>query len=196
MILPCRAQSGSRIYLRNGMSPSEQYGMPRLNDAYVSGCAFATYSDRGRHNAVVERYRLINVTRGTVVATAVQRAHTWRRRARGLLGTSSLAETAGLLLEPCRQVHMRGMTYALYVVYCDRHGRVLACLTLLPGQRGPFLWRAAAVIELSPAVATQVAVGDVLVWHADCITRQLTSSARRLQGHRVGLWLAVAGATP
>ena len=204
------------------MSPSEQYGRPSLNDAYVSGCAFATYSDQGRHNAVVERYRLINVTRGTVVATAVQRAHTWRRRARGLLGTSSLAETAGLLLEPCRQVHMRGMTYPLYVVYCDRHGRALACLILLPGQRGPFLWRAAAVIELSPAVATQVAVGDVLVWHAEAQTsddtkccpkgmeasatpasRHLRSgwlprllAATRLQEHRVDVWLSSDGDTP
>ncbi|PSR31363.1 MAG: DUF192 domain-containing protein [Sulfobacillus benefaciens] len=120
-----------------------------------------------RRNAVVGRYHLINVTRGAVVATAVERAHTWRQRARGLLGTSSLAASAGLMLDPCRQVHMRGMTYPLYVVYCNRRGRVLAGRVLWPGQRGPFLWRAAVVIELSPAVATQVGLGDILVWHEE-----------------------------
>jgi len=111
-----------------------------------------------------KRYRLLNVSREIVVATNVQCADTLRQRARGLLGTTELSRTGGLILEPCRQVHMHGMTYALLAVYCDRHGRVLTCPVLVPGQRGPFLWHAAVVIELPVVDAELVAVGDMLRW--------------------------------
>lgn len=99
-----------------------------------------------------------------VIADQVGLTQTWGQRLRGLLGTTGLTVHEGLYIRPCHQVHMRGMMYALAAIYCDRQGRVLTAVLLQPGQRGPWLWRAAAVAELSPHALSRVAVGDQVQW--------------------------------
>ena len=50
-----------------------------------------------------------NLTRGRRIAAQVWLADRWWLRLRGLLGRSPLREGEGLMLEPCKAVHMLGM---------------------------------------------------------------------------------------
>lgn len=113
---------------------------------------------------MAEHVSLYNVTQDALLARSVTVARRWRERHRGLLGTAALPPSSGLWIRPCRQVHMRGMRYPLLAVYLSRSGHVLACPVLNPGERGPWLWRAAGVVELSALLSPSVNRGDVLTW--------------------------------
>ena len=107
---------------------------------------------------------LRNTATGAVLATTVRVARGLRDRLRGLRGAAALPPGSALVLTPCRQVHMRGMRYPITAVYVDRVGVVLAVRRLTPGQRGPWLRRARAVVELPADPAPAIRVGDRLVW--------------------------------
>lgn len=113
---------------------------------------------------MAKRVSLYNATQGTLLARSVTVVRTWRERRQGLLGTDSLPPSSGLWIQPCRQVHMHGMRYPLLAVYLTRSGHVLACPVLYPGERGPWLWRAVGVIELSASLVPWVNRGDALTW--------------------------------
>ena len=109
--------------------------------------------------------RVVNVSRGTIVADRVQVADTWAGRLRGLLGRPALAPGQGLLLTPCRAVHTFGMRYPIDVVYAARDGRVvLVRYRMGPGRLGPWVRTAAWVLELAAGTvgARGVAAGDRL----------------------------------
>lgn len=117
--------------------------------------------------------RVVNMSRGTVLADRVQVADTWAGRLRGLLGRPALAPGEGLLITPCRAVHTFGMRYPIDVVYVSRDGHVvLVDYRMQPSRRGPWVRAAAWVLELpaGSARATGVAAGDrlALVPTEDC----------------------------
>jgi uncharacterized protein len=92
-------------------------------------------------------------------------ADTWWTRFRGLLGTAPLAEGEGLLIEPCRGVHMFGMKYPIDVAFLDRAGRVVSlCHRLAPGDRSPFVRAARSALELPAGTlaAAGITEGDTL----------------------------------
>jgi uncharacterized protein len=92
-------------------------------------------------------------------------ADTWWTRFRGLLGTAPLAEGEGLLIEPCRGVHMFGMKYPIDVAFLDRAGRVVGlCHRLAPGDRSPFVRAARSALELPAGTlaAAGITEGDTL----------------------------------
>lgn len=83
-------------------------------------------------------------------------ADTFMRRLRGLLFTRALPEGEGLLLTPCRSVHMIGMLYALDIVYLDCGGRICK---IVPHLR-PFFGvsacrRAAMALEVAAGTAAK-----------------------------------------
>src|SRR4029079_16891442 len=86
---------------------------------------------------------------GVGLGTRIRLANPWWTRFRGLLGTATLAEGEGLLIEPCRGVHMFGMKYPIDVAFLDRAGRVVGiCHRLAPGARSPFVRAARSALEL------------------------------------------------
>ncbi len=99
---------------------------------------------------------------GLMLAERGVLARTIRERSRGLLGTRSLPEGEGLVLEPCNSVHMLGMRYPLYVVYLDRDNRVVWEGVLRPWRFGPLVRRGRKVIELPAGMAGWLAVGDTI----------------------------------
>jgi len=106
-----------------------------------------------------------NVARREVLARKVAVATGWWSRARGLIARPRLRRHEGLLLRPCRAVHMMGMAYPIDVAFLDADARVLATYdTLRPGRLTRFHRAAAAALELPPGVlaATRTAVGDLL----------------------------------
>lgn len=98
--------------------------------------------------------RLINETRGEVIAERLRSADTFWKRLRGLLGTRELPAGNALLLRPCNGVHMFGMRYSIDLLFVDERDVVVATVeSLAPGQMKSCR-RAAYVVEL-PCGAVQ-----------------------------------------
>jgi len=108
-----------------------------------------------------------NVSRGHTLGTRIGVADGWWSRLRGLLGRPAPAEGEGLLLVPCRSVHMFGMRGALDVAFVDRDGAVIAAYHALPpGGRTRWHRRARAALELPPGTLRRTGTheGDRLAW--------------------------------
>ena len=104
---------------------------------------------------------------GAPVAARVGLADSALRRLRGMLGRPAPGPDEGLLLLPCRAVHMMGMRYALDVAFLDREGRVVAAYPdLAPGGRTKYHREARAALELAPGTLarTGTRVGHRLEW--------------------------------
>lgn len=104
-----------------------------------------------------------NADRGTVLGARVGLADRWWLRLRGLSGRKSLAAGEGLLLEPCRAVHMFGMHFPIDVAFLARDGAVVAVYpSLAPGARTPYHRAARSALELPAGTlaATGTMPGD------------------------------------
>jgi uncharacterized protein len=107
-----------------------------------------------------------NAARGTVLGTRVAVADNWWTRLRGLLGKEHLHPEDGLLLEPCRAVHMYGMRFAIDAAFLDEEGRVVAVYrNLQPGARTNRHPNARRVLELPSGMLRRTGTreGDVIV---------------------------------
>jgi uncharacterized membrane protein (UPF0127 family) len=112
-----------------------------------------------------------NRARGTVLGARVQVADRWWLRLRGLLGRSGLAAGEGLLIEPCRAVHMSGMKFPIDVAFLARDGAVVALYPgLAPGARTAWHRGARRALELPAGTlaATGTREGDVIL----CATQE------------------------
>lgn len=69
--------------------------------------------------------RIVNETRGTVVAEDVRVADGVWSRFWGLMGRRSLPEGGGLLLRPSSSIHTAFMRFPIDVVFLDREFRVV-----------------------------------------------------------------------
>lgn len=78
----------------------------------------------------------------------IRLANEFKTRAKGLLGTSGLPAFQGLLLKPCKQVHMFGMKYPLSVWFIDRDLKIIKIIDqLMPWRISPYVSKASFVIE-------------------------------------------------
>ena len=104
--------------------------------------------------------------RGRLLGDRIGVADRWWLRLRGLLGRPGLAQGEGLLLDPCRGVHMLGMHFPIDVAFLDRSGAIVAVYhALAPGARTGWHQTATAALEL-PAGTLQASgteVGDTIV---------------------------------
>lgn len=108
---------------------------------------------------------LHNTTRGVDLAARCGVADSFWSRLRGLLGQPQLREGQGLLITPCRAVHMMGMKYAIDVVFLDREGRVVGLEPRLePRAKSAWYPRARHALELPAGTveATGTRLGDVI----------------------------------
>lgn len=107
-----------------------------------------------------------NRTRHATLAQRVMVADSWWLRLRGLLFRPPLGPGDGLMLVPCRAVHMAGMRYPIDVVFLGPDGAVVALYPdLPPGARSSFHRAARSALELPAGTiaATGTAVGDVIL---------------------------------
>ena len=114
----------------------------------------------------MRRVRVANATRGSVLGAEVSVADRWWLRMRGLLGRAPLRQGEGLLLDPCRAVHMLGMSYPLDVVFVDEKLTVVALYHGL-APRARTGWHAARYALELPAGTlrdTETQQGDALRW--------------------------------
>jgi uncharacterized protein len=98
-------------------------------------------------------HRLVNVTRGVVLATQVEPAFDSNTRRRGLLGRSHLPCGTVLAIAPSSAVHTFRMRFPIDVVFIRRDGRVVKyARNVLPG-RITAAWGAFAVLEFGVGCA-------------------------------------------
>ena len=110
--------------------------------------------------------RARNVARGTLLGSRIRMADRWWPRLRGLLGRQRLEPGEGLLLRPCRAVHMLGMTLTIDVAFLAPDGRVVALYPdLRPGGRTRWHGAARDALELPAGTlaATGTREGDTIV---------------------------------
>jgi uncharacterized membrane protein (UPF0127 family) len=104
--------------------------------------------------------------RGHLLGDRIGIADRWWLRLRGLLGRDTLPRGEGLLLDPCRAVHMLGMRFPIDVAFLDRTGEVVAAYhALAPGARTGWHRAATAALELPAGTlqASGTGVGDTIV---------------------------------
>lgn len=115
----------------------------------------------------MKRVRVVNETRGRVLGEQVDLADSWWARLRGLIGSDTLESGRGLLLVPCRAVHMYGVMFPIDVTFIDPDGEVVAIYRgLAPGTRSKWHGEARAALELPEGTlgASGTMLGDRLSW--------------------------------
>jgi uncharacterized membrane protein (UPF0127 family) len=119
-----------------------------------------------RSNVPLRRLRIINQSRGIVLATMAELADTAPARSKGLLGRNSLAKGEALWIVPCESVHTFFMRFALDLVYLDRSQRIVKIRTNVPPWRLSACFRAHSIIEFAAGQIDPrgAAVGDQLVF--------------------------------
>ena len=112
-------------------------------------------------------HRLVNVGRGTVLATRIEAAFESAARNRGLLGREGLAPGSAMVIAPSNSVHMFFMRFPLDIVFVAKDGTVVkACPNVRPW-RIALSWRAFAVVEGPVGMIGQTGTqpGDTLAVH-------------------------------
>lgn len=93
--------------------------------------------------------RVVNRSRGTVVAERTETARSWWSRGKGLLGRRGLPEGGGLIIEPCSSIHTWFMAFPIDVAFVAADGRVVRTAhALRPWRFGPFARKVRYVVEL------------------------------------------------
>lgn len=77
-------------------------------------------------------YRLVNRTRGTVVAECIRRADTFWQRATGLLTRRKLTRGEGLWLIPCNGVHTFFLRFSIDLLILNRDLQVVRAFHNVP----------------------------------------------------------------
>lgn len=111
--------------------------------------------------------KVINTSKDSVLGAQVAIADRWWSRVRGFLGRPAPNHGEGILLSPCRAVHMLGVSFPLDVIFVDRHGRVVAVYpTLEPGGRTSYHLNAEYALEVPAGTiaATSTTPQDLLAW--------------------------------
>lgn len=108
--------------------------------------------------------RVTNVTRGTVLATQLEAAHTGPTRRKGLLGRDGLARGEGLWIAPCESVHTFFMRFPIDLVYLDRECRIKKARRAVGPWRLSACLSAHSILELPAGtiLETQSERGDTL----------------------------------
>jgi len=109
--------------------------------------------------------RVVNRSRGTVVAERCRVARSLRDRTVGLLGTPALPAGDGLWIEHSPSIHMFFMSYPIDAVFMNGEGRVVRVVAnLRPWRMVAWARGARDCLELpaGAAAASGTAIGDQL----------------------------------
>lgn len=110
------------------------------------------------------RLKILNLTRGTELASRAEAATSAAARNKGLLGRAALAPGEGMWIAPCSSVHTFFMKFPIDLVYLDRKKRVKKVRSHVVPWRISACFMAASILELPSGTirSTQTARGDQL----------------------------------
>ncbi len=84
-----------------------------------------------------------------VLAREARLANSFFSRLKGLLGTKSLLQDEGMILDPCKSVHTFFMHYDLDVIFIDKNNMIVGCEShLKPNRLSSYYGAARKAIEL------------------------------------------------
>ena len=106
--------------------------------------------------------KVLNVTRGTLLAERLEAAHSGPSRRKGLLGRDGLEPGEGLWIAPCESVHTFFMRFPIDLVYLDREHRIKKVRSSVGPWRLSGCLTARSVLELPAGTIreTQTERGD------------------------------------
>ncbi len=105
--------------------------------------------------------RVVNASRGLVLADRAELADSLWLRFVGLMGRRTLPASGGLILRPGGPIHMFFMRMPLDVLHLDAEGCVTHVLRgIRPWRMGPFFVGGAATVELPDGTAGVTQPGD------------------------------------
>ncbi len=116
----------------------------------------------------MKRLEILNETRQAALGSRVLWANRAWNRMRGFLMRPEPEKGEGILLSPCKGVHMFGMKFPLDVLFLSRDGRVVSAFPgLAPGERTPLQKGARHALELPKGTIREsgTQVGDVIAWN-------------------------------
>lgn len=101
---------------------------------------------------------------GLVLAQTVEPAQTFMTRLFGLMLRRAMRPGSGLWLEPCKQIHMFFMRFAIDVLFLDSDKTIVHVIeNFKPWRVSPMVWKARGVLELpAGTLAGRVKQGDSL----------------------------------
>ncbi len=109
----------------------------------------------------MRRVRVVNQTRGSLLAEQAELADNYWTRFVGLMGRRELPGGSGLVLKPGGGIHMWFMRIPLDVVHVDKRDRVTHVLRgIKPWRFGPLFVGGKLAIELPVGTARDTQVGD------------------------------------
>jgi len=111
--------------------------------------------------------RVVNTGRNRELGTRIRLADDWLGRLRGMLARPAPTSGEGLLLTPCRSVHMYGMRFPLDIAFLDASCSIVAAYrSLPPGSRTRWHRKAVHALELPAGTLEDsgTVIGDVLSW--------------------------------
>ncbi len=94
------------------------------------------------------KYRLRNLTRGTILGDNIDVADTSQKRTTGLLKHTELRAGEGLWIVPCEGVHTFFMKFALDLVYIDKKNVVRKTVANVAPWRLSMCLPAHSIVEL------------------------------------------------
>jgi uncharacterized membrane protein (UPF0127 family) len=118
------------------------------------------------------RLQVLNLSRGTVLATCLEVASTGPKRNKGLLGRKGLAPGEGLWIVPCESVHTFFMQFPIDLVYLDRNNRIKKVRASVPPWRLSACLSAHSILELPSGTIreSQTQAGDTLEFAPATVT--------------------------
>lgn len=116
------------------------------------------------------RYRVMNLTRNTLLADGASRADSFVQRFKGLMGVTELPLGQGLHIAPCNSIHTFFMKIPIDALFLDAAGEVVdICHAMAPWRMSRVYFGAKSVLELpaGTAAASQTQAGDRLSFEAN-----------------------------
>jgi len=113
----------------------------------------------------VNKLSIERVSDSKQIADSAVLARSFLSRAKGLIGKRLFLAGEGLIILPCKMVHMFFMSFAIDVVFCRADGTVLAIEeNLQPWKFSRHVPDSSFVIELPAGIArvSSLQIGDVL----------------------------------
>ncbi len=111
------------------------------------------------------RYRVMNLTRNTLLADQASRADTFMERFKGLMGVEDLALGHGLQIAPCTSIHTFFMKIPIDALFLDASLQIVdVCHAMAPWRVSRVYFEAKSVLELpaGTAAASKTVAGDRL----------------------------------
>lgn len=109
--------------------------------------------------------KIINISRGTLLADNAKIANTFLKRLIGLLNRKSLDKGEALILKPSNSIHSFFMRFTIDAIFLDRTGKVITVKPSFKSFRiSPIYFKADLVIELpeNTLFLTQTQPGDII----------------------------------